>query len=137
MVDVYVKTLKSLATETTEDQFNVFVQQLFKTYENVSLKPKALAKELRLSLIEAHKMPLFQKNQLLPTIRFAEFQHFCRSYFNQMRVKSIMQGNLDKEKAISIMKNVMNILDCNRIENVSQTLIHMKVAQLGIFGISI
>lgn len=119
LVELYVKGLKSVADDTTEEQFNVFMQQIYKAYENISLKPKAVSKELRLFVLEAHRMPLNERNQFLSSVTFAEFQQFCRDFCKQLQIKAIMQGNLVKDQALSIMQNALNALDCGKIEDVS------------------
>lgn len=119
IVDVFSKCLKSLADDTTEKQFEVFVQQQFKTYENVCLRPKILSKELRLNVIESHHQPLYEKNQRLGSITFADFQQFCRKYCDQVRVKAIMQGNITEDRGLDIMNSVLNELNCGKVEDVS------------------
>lgn len=99
----------------------MFVQQIYKAYENISLKPKAISKELRLYLLEAHREPLYDKNQYLSTIRFEDFQQFCHDYCKQIQIKAIIQGNVNKDQALSVMHNVLNALNCGKIENVSLT----------------
>lgn len=119
LLELYVKGLKSVADDTTEEQFNVFLQQIYKAYENISLKPKAVSKELRLFLLEAHRMPLNEKNQILASINFTEFQQFCRDFCKQLQIKAIVQGNFTKDHALSMMQNALNALDCGKIEDVS------------------
>lgn len=118
IVEVFTKCLKALAEEATEKQFQVFVDQQFKTYENIFLKPKVLTKELRLTLVEAHHMPLYEKNQRLRSIGFDDFQKYCRNFCQQMRIKAIMQGNISETHAQTVMQNVLNDLNCGKIENV-------------------
>lgn len=119
LVDLYIKSLKSVGNDTTEEQFNVFVQQLYKAYENISLKPKAISKELRIYILEAHREPLYEKNKLLSTIRFEDFQQFCNDYCKEIQIKAIIQGNVMKDQALGVMHNVLNALNCGKIENVS------------------
>lgn len=119
LVDVFSKCLKSLADDSTEEQFNVFVQQQFKIYENIFLRPKALSKELRLNIVESHHQPLYEKNKRLRSITFADFQQFCRRYCDQVRIKSLMQGNINKDHATDVMQNVLNDLKCGQVEDVS------------------
>lgn len=127
IVDVFSKCLKSLADDMTEKQFDVFVQQQFKTYENIFIRPKVLAKELRLNIVESHHQPLFEKNKRLAAITFADFQQFCRKYCEQVRIKAIMQGNITEDRAINIMRNVLNELNCGKVEDVSKSRIHFYI----------
>lgn len=119
IVDVFSKCLKSLAQDTTEKQFEVFVQQHFKVYENIFLLPKSLSHELRLNIVESHHLPLYEKNKCLRSITFANFQQFCQKYCEQVRIKAIMQGNLTEDRALNIMNNVLNELNCGKVEDVS------------------
>lgn len=118
LVEVFSKCLKTLADDITEKQFNVFVQQLYQVYENIFLKPKSLSRELRLTVVEARHKPLYQKNQRLRSIRFSDFQQFCRCYCSQIKITAIMQGNISQEQALNIMENVLNELNCGKIEDV-------------------
>lgn len=118
LVEVFSKCLKTLADDITEQQFNVFVQQLYQVYENIFLKPKALSRELRLTVIEARHKPLYEKNQRLRSISFSAFQQFCRCYCSKIKITAIMQGNILQEQALNIMQNVLNELDCGKIEDV-------------------
>lgn len=120
LVDVFSKCLKSLADDSTEEQFNVFVQQQFKIYENIFLRPKSLSKELRLNIVQSHHQPLYEKNQRLRSITFADFQQFCRRYCDQVRIKALMQGNINKDHAMEVMENVLNDLKCGLVEDVSK-----------------
>lgn len=119
IIDVFSKCLKSLADDSTEEQFNVFVQQQFKIYENIFLRPKALSKELRLNIIQAHHQPLYEKNKRLRSVKFADFQRFCRDFCQQVRIKALIQGNVSEDRALNVMHNVLNELNCGRVEDVS------------------
>lgn len=119
IIDAFTKCLKSLADDVTEEQFRVFVQQLFKMYENIFRKPKSIAKELRLSVVQQHHVALNVKNQRLKAIDFNDFQTFCRDYCQQVKIKTIMQGNLLEERAQSMMQIVLTNLDCGKIKDAS------------------
>lgn len=111
IVDVFSKCLQSLADDITEKQFEVFVQQQYKVYENIFLRPKILAKELRTNILESHHEPLYEKNERLRSIKYSDFQ--------EVRIKAIMQGNLTQNTAHDIMNNVLNELNCGKVNDVS------------------
>lgn len=119
IVDAFTKCLKTLADDVTEEQYRVFVQQLCKLYENIFRRPKAFNKELRLSVVQAHHVPLNEKNRRIKKIDFNEFQTFCRQYWQQVKIKSIMQGNFVESRAQSIMQIVLTNLECDKINDVS------------------
>lgn len=119
IVDAFTKCLKSLADDVTEEQYRVFVQQQMKVYENIFRKPRSIAKELRLSVVQAHHVPLNEKNRRIKKIDFNDFQTFCRQYCEQVKIKAIIQGNLLEERAQSIMQIVLSNLNCGKINDVS------------------
>lgn len=128
IIDAFTKCLKSLADDVTEEQYRVFVQQLFKTYENIFRKPKAIGKELRLSVVQKHHVPLTEKNRRLKKIDFNDFQKFCRQYCDQVKIKAIMQGNLLEERAHSMMQIVLSNLNCGKILDVSINWIKLSIS---------
>lgn len=122
IIDVFVKCLKSLVDDTTEKQFEVFVQQQYKMYENIFIKPKVLANELRLTILEAHHALLCEKNQKLQSIKFADFQQFCKDYTSKLRIKALMQGNLNDDQALEITNNIISELKPDKLVDVSDFL---------------
>lgn len=119
IVDAFTKCLKSLADDVTEEQYRVFLQQLLKVYENIFRKPKSIAKELRLSVVQKHHVPLNEKNRRLKNIDFNDFRTFCRQYCEQVKIKAIMQGNLLEDRAQTMMQIVLSNLECGKINDVS------------------
>lgn len=119
IIDAFTKCLKTLADDVTEEQYRVFVQQLAKSYENVFRKPKSIGKELRLSVVQAHHVPLTEKNRRLKKIALNDFQAFCRQYGEQVKIKAVMQGNMLEERALSMMQIVLSNLNCGKINDVS------------------
>lgn len=119
IVDAFVKSMKTLADKVSEEQFRVFVQEKFKDYINVFVNPTSLGKHLRLCVLEAHQVSLIEKKEVLKTLEFEDFQLFCREFLKEVRIESLMQGNLTEDSAKSIMQNVLKILQCHKIKDVS------------------
>lgn len=119
IVDVFSKSLKSLADNITEKQFEIFRQQQLKAYENLFLQSGRLAMELRLTIIQSYHQPLTAKYQRLRTIKFADLQQFCREFCEKVRIKAIMQGNITEDHALNIMQNVLKDLNIRKVEDVS------------------
>lgn len=124
IVDAFTKILKTLHNEVAEEKFLVFVQQLFKTYHTDNFSnPAAFAKDLRLSVTEKQHIPLYIKNQCLKTIKFQDFVRFCQSYCDELRITAVMQGNLTKQTAQSIMNNALFNCSPSKVSDVSLILI--------------
>lgn len=94
-----------------------------KNYENIFLKPKSISKDLRLGVVDLNHIALAHKNRTLKTVTFEEFKAFCNRYLQQIKIKAVMQGNLDAERAETIMNDVLRVLDCGKIKNVSKIII--------------
>lgn len=119
IVDEFSKSLKSLADDITEKQYEIFLQQQVKGYENVFLSPGSMATELRLNLVQSFHQPLYVKYQRLRSIKFTDMQQFCRKYCEHVKIKAIMQGNITETHALNIMQNVLRDLNCGKVEDVN------------------
>lgn len=112
------REIKTLADDVTEEEFRVFVQQHNKALANAFQKPDSIANELRLTVIEKERAPMYLRNRQLRTITFNDFQHFCRNFTKEMKIKAIMQGNLTQDRAHSIVERFVETLNCGKIDNV-------------------
>lgn len=113
---MFIKCLKSLAEESNEDQFNVIVQQQLKIYENICLDPAKLLDDIFSHMALSHRHPVYEKQKR--AITFADFQKFCGSFSEEMKIEASVQGNISKDQAIKIMENVRTNLNCGRIKDV-------------------
>lgn len=123
IVNSFAASLKALANDVTEDQYNVFVEQQSKNFENIFVKPDSINKDFRLSIIDTNHIPLPAKNRILKTITFNDFKDFCHLYLQEIRIKAVMQGNLDAASAENIMTDVLQVLDCGKVQDVSPKLL--------------
>lgn len=122
IVNAFAESLKSLVDDVTEEQFQVFVEQELKNYENIFLKPKSISKDLRLSVVDVNHIALPHKNRTLKTVKFEDFKAFCNRYLQQIRIKAVLQGNLDAQRAETITNDVLRVLDCGKIKKVRRIL---------------
>lgn len=119
IVESFVASLRTLADDVTEEQFHVFVEQQFKNLENLFVKPMAVNKDFRLSLVDTNHIPLPTRNRTLKTISFDDFKSFCNSFLQEIKIKTVMQGNLDGNQAKDIMNDVQKVLNCGKLKDVS------------------
>lgn len=115
---MFIKCLKSVTEDLTENEFKIFVQRQFQKFQNMCLRSNELATDLQLNILESHHQPFYQKYQCLRSINFIGFQQFCQSYCDQMKIKALMQGNITKEHSLNIMHNILNELNCGKVEDV-------------------
>lgn len=119
IVNAFAEKLKTLANDVTEDQFSVFVEQQLKNFENIFLKPKSISRDLRLSILDQNHIALPEKNQILKTLSFDAFKSFCTRYLQQIKIKAVLQGNLNATQAEKITNDVLDVLDCGKIDNLT------------------
>ncbi|KAJ6636738.1 Nardilysin [Pseudolycoriella hygida] len=130
LVDTYVKNLTTFAGEVTEEEFNMFVEQLLKIYYNTLTNPKSFAKYLRLSIIENDFHPTLEKYEALKKLTLQGFQKFAAKFLKKLRIEALCQGNLSSETTRSIMENVLSHLNAERIEEL--TMLDLRAHKLPI-----
>lgn len=74
---------------------------------------------LRLSLVDSFFIPTHYKHQMLKNISLVDFKCFARQFVKEMRIVSLMQGNLVVDEAHRIMKNVLDSIRFGPVRHVS------------------
>lgn len=74
---------------------------------------------LRLSLVDSFFVPTHYKYEMLKRVTLADFKCFAHEFVKEMRVVSLMQGNLVADEAHRIMANVLNTLQYRPVRSVS------------------
>lgn len=82
---------------------------------------------LRLTLLDSHFVATHHKYEVIKSIKLHEFKEFAKEFTKEMRIVSLMQGNIDANKAHGIMDNVLQSLQCKPVECVSE--IQIETAQ--------
>lgn len=144
VIDIFLDCLKSLASISTEDQFRTAVQQQMNTNELFLNHPKSLAGHLSSNAIQWQTPTIYEKNQCLHSLTFADFQEFCRNFISKMRIKALIQGNVTESHALSVMNKMLDELNFKKIDDVSldtslhgsfdQTAFYFKLCFLAIFS---
>lgn len=119
VVEEFSKALKSLADTSTEEQFNMFTQQLSKSCENILIQPKLLSLHLCFNATQFQRQPLFERHERLRTIKYDDFIEFCRHFCDEMRINALIQGNVTESHAQDVVNCMVNELTFRKIENVS------------------
>lgn len=119
VIDIFGKTLKSLTTGPTKEEFNVFVQKQLEIYERDILDTELMAYELHSSVVQSQYRPLWEKYNHLRSVSFSDFQQTCRSFCEEVKIEAVVYGNMYEDDGVEIMKNFLNDFQCKRIENVS------------------
>lgn len=76
-------------------------------------------REVRLSIVENIHWTKFEKHGLLEKITISQLREFADQFLTEMKILSVIQGNILKEDAVAVMKNVLNNIPCHKVNDVS------------------
>uniref|UniRef100_A0A1I8PFT7 Nardilysin n=1 Tax=Stomoxys calcitrans TaxID=35570 RepID=A0A1I8PFT7_STOCA len=116
VVDYITKCMVSVREHITEEQLEAFKKHLKKNYFNALIKPKALNKDIRLSIVENVHWSIIDKYKSLNDITLDDMLDFADIYTKELYVQTLMQGNLTEEAAHNCMNSVLTTLNCQRIK---------------------
>lgn len=117
--DIFGKALESVAVGPTEAEFEVFVDQQLEIYEKDILNSELMAEELLSSVLQSQFHPLWEKYKRLRSISFSDFQQFCRTFCEEVKIEAKVHGNFHEDDAVTIVENIANSFQCDRSANVS------------------
>lgn len=52
-------------------------------------------------------------------ITISQLREFADQFLTELKILSVIQGNIMKEDAIAVMKNVLNNIPCHKVNDVS------------------
>ncbi|XP_075155037.1 nardilysin [Haematobia irritans] len=116
VVDLITKSMVSMREHITDQQLEAFKKHLKKSYFNALIKPKALNKDIRLSIVENIRWPMIEKYKCLNDVTLDEMLDFADKYTKELYVQTLMQGNLTEEAAHNCMNSVLTTLNCQNIK---------------------
>lgn len=119
IVETFAESLKTLADDVTEQLFQVFVEQCLKNVESCFLCSTLLNMIMLGCIVDTCFILPQLQFRAMKTITFGDFKEFCTRYLQEIRIKAVMQGNLDASRAQQIMSDILKVLDCVKVQNVS------------------
>lgn len=128
VIDTLIDCLRNLKNKVTEKQFYTIRENNLKKYENIFLSPTVLVTEFTWSLIDHNRATIIDRYKKLATISFEDFKNFEETFFTQIKLKVLMQGNLTENDARDNITNVLARLEASKIEDVSYILNYYAVA---------
>lgn len=67
----------------------------------------------------------------MDNLKFDDLKEFMNSYFNQLKIRILVQGNLTKDHAMSIGNMVMNNLSAGRVIDASEIEVNCRQIKVG------
>lgn len=128
IVEEFGHALRTFTDDLTEDKFRTFVEQKLRDYYNEIIKPKTFAKQLRLTIVEHQFVPPIEKFERLKTVTLAEFRQFVTGMLDELRIQTLMQGNLSADHATDIVQRFVESLQCRPLAD--RSCLDMRTARL-------
>lgn len=136
--------MTTITSELTEEQYKMYVEYELRSFYGAIIKPESLARYvffffttivvfiftylfffffvfrcLRLSIVTSGFNPILSKFELFKKTLLSEFNEFAQRFLNEIKIKSLLQGNLNSDTAKNILEKIINTLNCKQIKDVS------------------
>lgn len=95
---------------------------------NAIINAKTLNVDLRLSVMEYRRYTLLQKYEALKSITAEDIERFKNTFYKQMYVQALIQGNFSEDHARQVTQNVLNTFKSAKVENLEEQ--HNRIVQL-------
>ncbi|XP_045918855.1 nardilysin-like [Micropterus dolomieu] len=98
------------------DVFNMFAEQLKKTYFNILIKPEKLGKDVRLLILEHSRWSMVEKYQaLMAGLTSSELMDFSRNFRAKLYAEGLVQGNFCKAESEQFLQYVTEKLQFSKL----------------------
>lgn len=109
LLSTIIKRMKNFTSEFNANMFNTLKIELLRSYRNTLLKRNNLTQELRFSIIEEPYYNTTEKYEAVPRIKEYDFLRFIETFFHSAYVQCLVQGNMSKERAISVCTEAVKV----------------------------
>uniref|UniRef100_A0A674F5S9 Nardilysin convertase n=1 Tax=Salmo trutta TaxID=8032 RepID=A0A674F5S9_SALTR len=100
-----------------QDVFNMFSEQLKKTYFNILIRPEKLGKDVRLLVLEHGRWSMVEKYQALADggLTVEELMEFSRTFKTQLYAEGLVQGNFTSQESIQFLQYITDKLQFSKL----------------------
>ena len=117
LLNIITNNLKSIGGLMEKSVFETYRKQLKKNCYNNLINSKFFNKDCRLFIVEEdHKFTLDRYLEA-DKITFEDIVAFSNSFLDQLKVKILVQGNIEKSTSLEIGQTVLRNLNCNAIDD--------------------
>ncbi|XP_030378119.1 nardilysin isoform X2 [Scaptodrosophila lebanonensis] len=117
IVDAITQGMINAQTSLDDFIVDAFLKYQRKTFFNTLIKPRALNRDIRLSVLEHIRWPMIEKYKCLNDITLADVKEFACKFPQQLYVQALIQGNYTEESAHNVMNSVLTRLNCQPIKD--------------------
>ncbi|KAL3267872.1 hypothetical protein HHI36_007013 [Cryptolaemus montrouzieri] len=96
--------------------FEAVKEKLANSYYNKLIKPSMLTKDLRLSLLMEKYFTPTEKFTSISQVTYEDMKIFCVNFLQNLFIKALVQGNVDKETAIAVTQKFVQVLGCSPLD---------------------
>jgi secreted Zn-dependent insulinase-like peptidase len=119
LIDAFAQKLKKFPEFLEEIAFETYKKQLKKKCYNTFIESHKFNAELRTSIIQNHFRTNFDVYQGIDNVKYEDLKEFSIKFLKELQIQLLIQGNLKKEHALEITENILKVLQCQQIEDVS------------------
>ncbi|XP_055592600.1 nardilysin-like isoform X2 [Uranotaenia lowii] len=128
VVDVITQAMKNFKNNMNPDVFDVIIKKMTKTYYNEIIKASKLNRDIRLKVVQQTYWTTIDRFLELKNLTMEDLAAFSDKYFRQVKIQTLIQGNIKKEDAVTVMETVMSNLNCGAIQN--KTLVESRAREI-------
>ncbi|CRK86954.1 CLUMA_CG000770, isoform A [Clunio marinus] len=115
LLDIITKDLKTIRQRMEENVFETYRKHLKKIFNNNLINSKFLNKDCRLNIVTEHHKFFYDRFNMIDNINFKELLDFSDDFLKQLNIQILVQGNVTKAKAMSIVEMVKKNLPCEDV----------------------
>ncbi|KAK9890849.1 hypothetical protein WA026_012195 [Henosepilachna vigintioctopunctata] len=116
LIELISKHLKQVDSELTAEMFKAVREKLANSYYNKLIKPSTLTKDIRLSLLMDKYFTPTEKFSVISEVTYEDMKQFCVDFLEKLYIKVLIQGNVDKDTAIRVTQNFVQVLGSSPLE---------------------
>ncbi|KAM0729058.1 Nardilysin [Formica fusca] len=110
-----VKYMVDYPNLVTKELFEVLKEQQLKTFYNTFIKPKKLARDVRLCILKFIHHTQIDSYTALRDVNFERFRDFVKSFNDCLYIQSLVQGNMTQDAAIENVQRCIEIFNCKSL----------------------
>uniref|UniRef100_A0A182J8M4 Peptidase M16 middle/third domain-containing protein n=1 Tax=Anopheles atroparvus TaxID=41427 RepID=A0A182J8M4_ANOAO len=131
IVDQITATMGRFTEIFSEKVFDVIKVKLEKAYYNELMKPNKLNRDARLKVVQQNHWTTWEKFEHLKKITPDDVRQFACSFFREIKIHALVQGNTHEETAKSVMQKVLRNLRGGSIADMKSIESRAKEIPLG------
>ncbi|KAL3267874.1 hypothetical protein HHI36_007015, partial [Cryptolaemus montrouzieri] len=108
--------LKKIQSELSQDMFVALKEKLMDMYYNQLIEPSTITADLRLNLLIDKYFTSTEKFASISQVTYEDMKIFCVDFLQNLFIKALVQGNVDKQTAVGVTQEFVQVLGCSPLD---------------------